>query len=321
MHIFVDESGQFVESPNSEWAILVVSTITDKMLVQFDQFYKSLFGNKWPEIKASQLDFPTRKKLLRFIGKYDEIRYAAFVYDYKSTSENAISLHKAGQIKKLEEAIEKTRPIAKHKSLIGDLELLRNQLRKMSASDYLKAIMIIECYRDWIQIFPFDYFYTNIKRDSWLLEHVFDMQSTPSKFVRIIYALLYLTTNSLAGVNFPLYLPEKWPKNHPFFLNYDTPEGTDMKKLLINRRCGDDKQDIGLKIPDLISNTLLRSIQRQDDTRWLKILKKIKSNRSYVHKKGGKPDYYKIITFRGELSDLKPSNKIKVHSKKMWALS
>ena len=264
MYIFTDESGQFVESPNSEWAILVVSTITDKMLVQFEQFYKGLFGNKWPEIKASQLDFPTRDKLLRFIGKFDEIRYAAFVYDYKSTTENAISQHKFGQIKKLEEAIEKTRLVAKHQSLIKDLELLKNQIRKMSVGDYLKVIMTMECYRDWIQIFPFDYFYTKIKRDSWLLEHVFDMQSTPGKFIRIIYAFLYLTTNSLAGANFLSYFPEEWPKDHPFFLNYHTGEGIDIGKLLINRRCGDDKQDIGLKIPDLIANTLFRSIQRQN---------------------------------------------------------
>lgn len=321
MHVFTDESGQFVESPNSEWAILVVSTITDKTLDQFENFYKNLFGDKWSETKASQLDFPTREKLLRFIGSHSEIRYAAFVFDYKSTSEKAISQHKIGQIKKLEEAIEKTRPVAKHQSLIDDLELLRNQMRKMSASDYLKAIMTIECYRDWIQIFPFDYFYTNIKRDSWFLEHVFDMQSTPGKFVRIIYALLYLTTNSLAGANFPLYLPEEWPKTHPFFLNYDTPEGTDMKKLLVNRRCGDDKQDIGLKIPDLIANTIFRSIERQGEIRWLKILKRIKSNRSYVHRKGGKPDYYKVITFRGDLTAHKPSDKIREHSMKMFHLS
>jgi hypothetical protein len=94
-----------------------------------------------------------------------------------------------------------------------------------------------------------------------------------------------------------------------------------MKKLLINRRCGDDKQDIGLKIPDLISNTIFRSIERQDEAQWLKILRRLKQNRSYVHRKGGKPDYYKVITFRGDLNEHKPSNKIQEHSMKMFHLN
>jgi hypothetical protein len=321
MHIFTDESGQFNESLNSEWAIMVICSITDKELQQFSEYYTGLFGNQWSTVKASQLELATRKKLIKYISKHDEIRYTAIVYDFKSTSENAISQHKAGQLMKIEEAIEKTRPIAKYPSLITDLELLRNQIRNLSSCDYLKVIMTYEAYRDWMQTFPFDYFYTNWSRDSWILDHVFDMQSTPGKYIRIFYNMLYLTTNSLAGANFPLYLPQEWPMDHPLFKKYHTEEGTDMRKMLENRRCGDDKQDIGLKLPDLISNTLLRSIQRQNEIAWLKILNPLKGNRSYVHKKDNKPDFYKIIAFRGGLDNVEPSSKISTHAKLMWDLS
>ncbi|MDO8618623.1 MAG: hypothetical protein Q7R49_01615 [Candidatus Daviesbacteria bacterium] len=312
MNVFTDESGHFVESPNSEWGILVVCTITDKALGEFSTYYMNLLGENWPKAKASQLDFNTRRTLLKYIGRHPEIQYSAFIYDYKSTSGDSISSHKLGQVKKLEEAIERTRPIAKHQSLITSLELLRNQLRKLSSSDYLKVIMTFTYYKEWIQTFPFDYVYTNTSRDSWEMKHVFDMQNAPEKFVKLIYSLLYLTTNSLAGANFPLYFPTEWPKDHPYFQNYHTSEGTDMRKLLSNRRCGDDTKDIGLKLPDLISNTLLRSIQRQNEIQWIKILGYIKSSRSFLHKKGGRTGYYKTIAFPGG-SDIHPSSKIKRH--------
>ena len=110
------------------------------------------------------------------------------------------------------------------------------------------------------------------------------------------------------------WTPEEWKgEDHPILTNYDTPKGLDMKKFFSKRRCGDDKEDIGLKMPDLISNTLLRSIQRQDDVRWIKILRRIYPNRSFVHKKHAGKGYYKIISFRAELYDVVPSVKIKTH--------
>jgi len=322
MFVFTDESGHFMESTQSEWGIIVVVTTTDKALAQFGEFYKGLFGSEWASIKASQLNYPVREKLLKFIGKRNEIRYTAFVYDYASTSNDAISKHKTGQVKKLEEAIDRTRPITKHQSLIDELELLRNQLRGLSLTDYMKVILIIEAYRKWVQTFAFDYVFTNRARDSWKMKHIFDMQTKPQRFIKMVYSLLYLTTNSLAGASHRVYLPKEWQKDHPLLKRYDTDEGVDLRKFFSNRRCGNDRKDIGLKIPDLISNTLLRSLQRQDEKRWLKILKRINPNRSFVHRRGraGRMAYYSIGAFPGDVENIEPSELVKKHWKSMREL-
>ena len=45
MYIFVDESGQFVSSERSDFAIMVIVTISDKAYDQFRSFYTTLLGS------------------------------------------------------------------------------------------------------------------------------------------------------------------------------------------------------------------------------------------------------------------------------------
>jgi len=322
MYIFTDESGHFFESTNSHWGIIVIVSITDKMLEQFEFYYQNLLGDSWRESKASKLDYPTREKLLKYIGRHDEIRYSAFVYDYAATTNDAISRHRTGQIKKLEDAIEKTKPVAKHKSLIDSMELFRNRFSKLSLTDYMKVVLITEGYRKWIQTFTCDYCYTHLSRDGWHVKHIFDTQPKPHNFVEIVYELLYLTTNSLAG-DFPMYFPEELPRDHPILKNYDNSEGFDLKKFFSDRTCSSDQESVGLKIPDLISNTLFRSIERQQNTRWIKILRHIYNNRSFVHRigRGGNPAYYSIVAFPDESHSNHPSENIRTHWEAMESIT
>lgn len=314
MYVFTDESGHFVESNKSQLGIIVVVSVTDKTLTKFKEYAQDLLGDSLTTIKASTLHFQTREKLLKFIGKNEEIRYSAFVYDYAATTDKAISKHKANQLKKLEEAIEKLRPIAKYPSLVKELDLLRNQVNKLSLTDYMKTILVVEAYRQWTKTFTFDYVYTDLTRDSWSVYHIFDMQNKPVRFVKMVYSLLYLTTNTVAGAKYKVYLPKEWSEKHPFLQKHDSKEGVDLKKFYSHRRCGNDEVDLGLKLPDLISNTLLRSVQRNDKKRWLKILKRIQPNISITHRRGraGRRDYYTVVTFPDEGSS-GPSKLVREH--------
>lgn len=315
MYIFVDESGKFESQLQSDFGVMVIVTISDKAYEDCKSFFTSTssFGINAYEIKANSLDVSEREIFLKYIGRHPEIKYSAFVYDHKATSSDAISLHQQKQVKKVEEGIERIRRIATYPSLITDLELLRNQLRKLSLADYLKVISLIESLREWARTFSFDYFYMDITRDNWDIHHIFDMQNQASTFVRLVYALLSMSSNELTPNVEPIQLPADWTGSHPFLKKYNLPQGVDMKSFFKNRECKDDKVEIGLKLPDLISNTIFRSIQRQADKKWLKLLKRIWPNRSFIHAQHGQVDYYKVVTFPSSEGNVMMSEKIINH--------
>jgi hypothetical protein len=321
MHIFTDESGHFVESENSEWGIIVMVSISDSALKDFEDFIIKLMPDDYHSFKASNLDFKIREKILKYIGSRHEIKYSAFVYDYKSTSMDAATKHRSGQIQKIEKTIDSAVNNKANPSMISEVKLIRNQLNKMSISDYIKTILVTESYKEWSRTFLFDFLYIDKLRDSWKLHHILDMQNKPERFVKVVYSLLYLTTNNLAGNKFRVHVPSELANDHPLITNYETSEGINMKEVMMSRRCGDDKKDIGLKLPDIISNTLFKSICNRNEIKWLRALKRVKSNVSITHKRGRnqRVAYYTILSLMADLST-GPSDSIREHWDAMKAV-
>jgi hypothetical protein len=310
MYTFSDESGRFEESINSDIGIFVIVSLPDSALAKFIEFLVKNFGDKASELKGSKLLFKDRENIIKYIGKHPEIKFSAFVYDHKSTSATAIKDHHARQIKKADESIEKLKPIAVYPTLVPSIELARNQLRKLSEAEYLKVILHTIAFQAWQKLFLFDFMYFPENRDSWEFHHIIDMQNQPFTFPSLVYFLLLGSQNQLSPEPPTTNYPEQWESSHPFFKIYNAEgdgqeEGMlDMRKFYSDFKCADDKKELGLKLPDIISNTLFRSITHPEDISLLQLLKKLWPNRSVVHRTGKQKKYYQVIIFPSE--EVKP---------------
>lgn len=272
-------------------------------------------------VKGNNIDFQTRERILKYIGSKPEIKYFSILFDLNSGSDQAIQAHKDKQLQKFQEAADGIKnPI--HPNMAKEILLMRNQVKNLSLSNYVKYIFATGLFSDWQQYFQFDYVYLDPKRDSWELNHIIDNQSEPGKFIRLVRDTMVLTNNEL-NPNFKVYSPKEWPKNHPF----NKKNGTGRSKAKIdgrlffkNFRLGDEKIDFCLFLPDLIGNTIYNSIMKSSEIRWLKILKRIKQNRSLSITLKDKIGYYIINGFDPTKTKHDINPMIKAHHKLMAQL-
>ena len=312
MYTFSDESGRFEEGINSDIGIIVIVSLPDSALKKFIDFLISSFGERAYQLKGSSLIFSDREKIIKYIGNHPEIKFSAFLYDHKATSATAIEDHHVRQIKKANETIENLKPIARYPTLVPSIELARNQLRKLSTAEYLKIVMNTIAFQSWQKFFLFDFINVPLERDPWEFHHILDMQNQRMTFPSLVYFLLMGSSNRLVPEPPTINFPKEWGSAHPFMTFYkgheennNTDDFLDMKKFYSDFKCGDDKKELGLKLPDIISNTLFRSITHPNDKAFLKLLKRLWPNRSVIHKTDRKESrYYQVIIFPSE--EVKP---------------
>jgi len=319
MIIGVDETGSFKDNQTEQFGLVTLVSVTDSEWKNFQEFINTNFPTAFNNTKGSNIPFPDREKILKYIGHHPEIKYTTIIYDLNYGQQAVVEAHKINQIVKIQNWIIENLTNA-YLSLIEDLELLRNQIGNLSSTDYSKFFFITELFIEWQQYFLFDYVYTHISRDSWKMEHVVDTQVKPDKFKRMVNATMHLTANNY-NPNFSVKTPKEWEDTHPFLVNHSV-DGTrdfqDGKKLFENFKIGTEQTDHILFIPDLIGNTVFNSILHADSVSWLKILARLKQNRSITMTKNGKKNnYYLISGFSGSDPSVSTNQIFQKHFDKM----
>lgn len=314
MIIAVDETGCFSESGTLKYGLVTLVTVTDKEWVKFSGFMDNLYPKGWSKIKGTNITFENRQKILKYIGKKQEIKYTCFLYDLTPGTDEWVKWHKNEQVKRIEKSITSVKKQSGHPNLIRELELIRNQIRNLSVSDYSKFIMIFELFVQWQRFFQFDYVYTYHKNDSWRMRHIIDTQNKPDKFKWLVKNMLSLTTSE-RNPNYGIYSPKEWLNGHPFNEIYGMKEDINKinaKLFYENFKIGNELQDLELLLPDLIGNTIHKSIQNRKIKQWLKLVKRLTSNRSLTitNKVTGNNHQYYLIRGFDKLRPKKAVNPI-----------
>jgi hypothetical protein len=307
------KTGSFKEGNSLEYGLVTLTSISDSEWKKFSTFMNKLYPSGWEKIKGTNITYNNREKILKYIGKKQEIKYTTFLYDLTFGTDKWVKYHQKEEVKRLDKSISDVKSKNGYPKYISQLELLRNQLGNLSTSDYSKFIMIFELFVKWQKFFQFDYFYTHIKNDSWKMKHIVDTQNKPDKFKSLLKNLIMLTTNEL-NPDYRIYSPQEWIKDHPFNKIYgiaDRPNAFNGKLFYRDFRIGNELSDPQLLIPDLIGNTIHKSIKNREKPMWLKLLKKIKRNRSYAIT--NKHQYYLIMGFNKKRNRKNVSSPIKAH--------
>lgn len=302
MIVTVDETGSFRSEGSLEYGIATLVTISDSEWENFSSYLNKLYPNGWKEIKGTNIRIEKRKEILKYIGRRQELKYTSHLFDLTSGSDNWIQSHQKEQVKRIEKAINRIKIQKGHPNLIKELTLIRNQVRNLAISDYSKFILIFELFADWQKYFQFDYVFMHPGRDSWKLKHTIDMQNKPDKFKGLIKSMLSLTTNML-NPNYQIFTPKEWSEQHPFNAKYGIKGEKyliNAKKFYSNFKIGTEQNDPWLILPDLIGNTIHQSIKFRKEKSILKMLKRLKPNRSFAiinAQTGNKNQYYLIRGF------------------------
>ena len=318
MIIAVDETGSVKQGNSLEYGLVTLTTISDSEWIKFSNFMNNLYPNGWKYIKGTNITHNNRKKILKYIGKKQEIKYTTFLYDLTFGTDKWVKYHQSEEVKRFNKSINDIKRKKGHAKYISQLELLRNQLGNLSVSDYSKFIMIFELFIEWQKFFQFDYFYTHIKNDSWKMKYVVDTQNKPDKFKSLLKNVIQLTTNEL-NPDYKIYSPQEWIKDHPFNKIYGITNMINSfngKLFYSDFTIGNELSDPQLLIPDLIGNTIHKSIEKRKRPMWLKILKRIKQNRSYTITNkvtGNNYQYYLIRGFNKKRDRKTVSKALKEH--------
>ena len=323
MYIATDETGSFREGKDLEYGIVTLVTITDKEWLKLKALLDQLFPNGWSKIKGSNIDDANREKIIKYIGKKHEIKYTAFLFDLTFGTDEWVKFHRDGQVNKVQIAINSLKKDNGHPNLISEMELLGRRLNRLSNADYSKFILIYDLYREWLQYYQFDFVYIHRDNDSWDLNHIIDNQSRAGNFKTVLDQMLILTTNHL-NPDFTTYSPQELKNtNHPFELKYSTQfngkNAIDGHKVFKNLRISNEQDDPVLFLPDLIGNTIHKSIKNRHQKRWLKMLKRLSSNRSLTMNnkfREGKNNYYLVRGFDKTMERYKLNPIISEH----WSL-
>lgn len=318
MIIGVDEVGKFESVKPNDFGIVVLVSITDSELLKFNSFLNSVFPHGHDGVKGKNISDKDREKILKYIGKKQEIKYSALMFDSSLTNNQSLQVYRSGQLKKfldyINQNIKTINPVLK-----DEMTLLHNQMKNLKRADFLKLLLVYLSYNDWIKFFQFDYLHTNAKNDSWHVKHRIDMQNAPDKFKNILSSFMFLTMNEL-NPDFSINCPKEWGRDHPFHQihTYQKKDHLfDAKIFWEDFLVTNEEDEPVLFLPDLIGNTIYRSITRQKEKKWLKMLKRVKSNRSICIKLKDKDCYYQINGIDKTKNKSNVSETLKSHYKLM----
>lgn len=304
MYISIDETGSFREGKDLEYGLITLVSITDLEWEKLKLYLSRMYPKGWGKLKGSNINYVDRSKLIKYIGKKHEIKYTTLLFDLNFGTDERIEYHRSGQLGKLDKCINSLSTSNGHPNLINDLEVMRRRLNSMSKSDYTKFILIYELYREWMQYYQFDFININQKNDTWDLKHRIDNQSRAGNFKTILEDMLTLTTSHLNPDYIPYSPIELKDKNHPFETKHsiviDGHSAIDGHKIFNDLKISNEQDDPVLLLPDLIGNTIHKSIKFRKQKVWLKLLRHLSSNRSLVmnnRHRSGKNNYYLVRGF------------------------
>lgn len=316
MHIAIDETADFVEAGNNNYGIVTLVTITDKAWDQFCERLSQVLPD-WKNTKSSIIPNSIRKKIIKELTLRNEVHYFSYVYDIGESANDFVEQHKTEQARRIDLAINDCKAFGSPQSLIDDLVLLKNQLRRYSVSDYAKFILIFDLIVEWNKYHLFDLVHLPAHRDSWSFHLVIDTQNKPQKFERLISAMMILTTSE-RNPDYHSYIPTEWSslaKQHPYIEKYAISDTNDLqesssikidaKKVYPNVVVSSEQTNPQLFLPDFIGNMIHRSISDAGKiSENHKLLAKLRSSRSLgMNNKDrrSRNNYYIIRTFNADL--------------------
>lgn len=301
MYIVSDETGPFESERSGDFCLITIVTLPDIECKLFEEWLKREFPENVSSIKGNtNLPIADRLKIIKYIQKRPDIKYACIALDLGLSKKSDVEYHQNGILEKLDEYIGVVRKVnPSNISLVKDISLLKNQIKKLKRVDFIKFYMWAILYIDWYQFSQFDYVNLSIKRDSWDMHHIIDTQSKSTTFVKLLTAYVKMTT-TMGVNNYRVYSPKEWSLDHPYNKKYGTEKGIDGKIFYKDFKIGDDKSELILKLPDIIGNTLFKSINKVTAKELLKIVKRLKGNRTWMVKKLGESYFYKMIRLNKE---------------------
>lgn len=275
MIIAIDETGRFeLNNSNEDIALVTLVTLPDRSL---DCFLKYLCTLKLGNFKSSNLSFEMRSNLVDYISSDPNIKFSTFLLDSKQSSKEDVAIYRRNFLNKFDENM-KIIPKSNSK-LWKDANLFRNQFNNLSNVDFIKFNTITNIYINWCEDWLFDYEDLDMITDEWNLLHLIDTQNKPEKFKRLVFDYISLTTNS-RNPNFSIKVPQNFTDEHPFIRKYDIGVGLNIRKFFENVEIAREEDFPALILPDLIGNTIYKSVELRSDTKWINILKKLANNRS-----------------------------------------
>lgn len=278
MKILIDETGIFNFKNPSDFGLVTLVTIPtgeEKPLLKLIKQTEKGYPKK---IKGTNIRFADRVKIFTHLKNSPYIKYSTTVTCGSVHSEGSLSQFKKLQIEKLNKAIDLPRNIG-NVSLVKDLELLRNQANNLAIGDFVKFIFISNLLIDWQRVFPYDYLNYPEDKETWKFKFIIHTLNKPEKMKRLVKSFLYLTTNNL-NPSYNVFLPEEWLPKHKFIKKYDTKAGVNAKKIYKNLGFYTEEEKPLLKIPDLIGNSFLKTLNKPDNIAYTELLKMLKNNRS-----------------------------------------
>ncbi|MEK4083778.1 DUF3800 domain-containing protein [Psychrobacillus sp. FSL K6-1415] len=271
MKIFTDESGDF-SLTNTRNPSLVASLIcTEDMYVGIRQFMNAFEQryNDGEEIKGSRLTYAQRLKVCNFIKK----NQSKLKISLKIVSPKKVTLEELKDFRTMQSTTfqqnkqryinkgGKSREILTH---FDKLVKIAQYQTRMSNEDFLQSILLVEQLLD-VLTFCMAYFYeSKYRRDFKDFSFVFDRKQ-PNKLSGMekyfqTYVMPFLDAQSKLGNRIPMV--DFWKEGHPFIDRYTLEVKDGNRGLYLNKIFGenctfiDSKKEPGLRLVDIISNTI-----------------------------------------------------------------
>ncbi|MFC2163619.1 DUF3800 domain-containing protein, partial [Acidobacteriota bacterium] len=260
---FFDDSGDFsiLENESMKISLWIGCLIPEnsyapltKKFIKWEGTLKS-YERKKGEAKGTLLTAKSRDAFFRLINNVPSMLVYPTILDLKAQKQcMPQSITKEAYENSLKNIVKIKSEKFKQEEL-----LQANRIKNMSDVQYLKLMTlgtcIVELLRHSLTFRVHGKYETNWKDITYFVDRSSARNSREEKvFRRSIQWFLFNSTRRM-----PILLPDDmFFTNHPFIKNFDTPNGIDMEKLFKNINFEDSLNQIGLRIADIIANTLFR---------------------------------------------------------------
>lgn len=296
MQVLIDETGDFNRYPVNTFGILTLVSLVDSKVKDTEEQLKKIYTLGKTKVKSSDLTDPSRELFVKFLKKTPEIKFTSIVVDLSLCNDGVIEKHQRNQIKlmdiRLEEMFKDSRFTT---SYIASFTILRNQIRNLSLSDYMKYTLMVELLAIWQQHFQFDYINSPLDKDAWDINLYIDTQNKQDKFKKILEQTLGLSFNH-QNPNYKIYTPVEWQGKHPLIQRYSVNGDTnkvDGNNFYKNLQISTEQDTLLLNLPDFIGNLIYKSLTRGGI--YTQLLSCLSANRSItLTKHNHRYDFYRV---------------------------
>ncbi|CAM4026392.1 DUF3800 domain-containing protein [Paenibacillus alkaliterrae] len=274
MKIFTDESGDF-SLKNSTSPSMVASLIcTEDMYEGIKRFMNTMEKryNGGAEIKGSDLTFEQRLRVCEFLKKNrDHLKATMTIVLPSVVTHEDLNLFRTNQAETFQKNKEwyinaggKVQKVLEEYDRIAKLAMYQSRL---SDEEFLQALLLTQQMERVIKFCIVYFMERKHRRNFKDFIFLFDRKlpnklSAMEKYI-LNYVKAFLDGKSKMGMTIPI--PNVWKTGHPFIDRYmitmeDGREAFFLNELLKNFEFEDSKNDPGLRMVDIISNTIYQHI-------------------------------------------------------------